>query len=44
MMGMWMPETYREEKRNKYMKQNCVSSWTYLRDYTGTHAQQNIKK
>ena len=23
------------EKWNKYIKQNCVPSWTYLQDYTG---------
>ena len=28
---------------NKYIKQNCAPSWTYLRDYTGMHGQQNIK-
>ena len=31
------------EKRNKYIKQNCAPSWTYLQDYTGMHSQQNIK-
>ena len=25
------------------IKQNCAPSWTYLRDYTGMHGQQNIK-
>ena len=30
------------EKRNKYIKQNYAPSWTYLRDYTGLHGQQNI--
>ena len=30
------------EKRNKYIKQNCPPSWTYLQDYTGMHGQQNI--
>jgi len=25
------------------MKQNCVHSWTYLRDYTGMQGQQHIK-
>ena len=29
------------EKRNKYIKQNCAPSWTYLQDYTGMHAQRN---
>ena len=24
-------------------KQNCAPSWTYLRDYTGMHGQQNIR-
>ena len=41
MMGTWMPETCR--KRNKYIKQNCAPSWTYLQDYTGMHGHQNIK-
>jgi len=27
MMGTWMPETCTEEK---YIKQNCAPSWTYL--------------
>ena len=31
------------EKGNKYIKQNCAASWTYLQDYTGMHGQQNIK-
>jgi len=33
---------YRREL-NKYIKQNCASSWIYLRDYTGIHGQQKIK-
>jgi len=33
---------YRREI-NKYIKHNCATSWTYLRDYTGMQAQQNIK-
>ena len=28
----------------KYIKQNCAPSWIYLRNYTGTYSQQNIKK
>ena len=44
MIGASMPETCREEKCiNKYIKQNYEPSWTYLRDYTGMHGQQNIK-
>ena len=31
------------EKINKYIKQNCAPSWTYLQDYTGRQGQQNIK-
>ena len=31
------------EKRNKYIKQNCAPSWTYLRNYTRMHGQQHIK-
>ena len=34
--------TYRREI-NKYIEQNCVPSWIYLRDYTAMHGQQNIK-
>ena len=30
MMGTWMPETC--WNRNKYIKQNCAPSWTYLQD------------
>ena len=41
MMGTWMPET---KEINKYIKQNCAPSWTYLRDYTMMYGQQNIKK
>jgi len=26
------------------LKQNCAPSWTYLRDYTRIHGQQNMKK
>ena len=29
---------------NRYIKQNCTPTWTYLRDYTGAHGQQIIKK
>jgi hypothetical protein len=28
---------------NKYIKQNCEPSWTYLRDYTWMQGQQDIK-
>jgi len=28
---------------NKYIEQICEHSRIYLRDYTGTHGQQNIK-
>ena len=28
---------------NKYIKLNCAPSWTYLRECTGMHGQQNIK-
>jgi hypothetical protein len=31
------------EKRNKYIKQNCAPSWTYLRDCTGMRSQRNVK-
>ena len=31
---------YRREI-NKYIKQNCAPSWTYLRDFTGMHGQKN---
>ena len=31
------------EKWNKYIKQNCAPSWTYLRYYTRMYSQQNIK-
>jgi len=33
---------YRREI-NKYIKQSCAPSWTYLRDYTGMQGQKNIK-
>jgi len=28
------------EKLNKYIKQNCATSWLYLQNYTGMHGQQ----
>ena len=31
------------QKRNKYIKQNCAPSWTYLRNYTEMRGQQNMK-
>jgi len=36
--NMWRREI------NKYIKQNCAPSWTYLRNYAGMHGQQNVKK
>ena len=30
------------QKWNKYNKQNCAPSWTYLQDYTGRHGQQKL--
>ena len=31
------------KKGNKYIKQNCAPSWTYLQHDTGMHGQQNIR-
>ena len=31
------------DKKNKYIKQNCAPSWTYLRNYAGMEGKQNMK-